>query len=213
MNVQQCSVAWLLTAALAMTSGQTTGIRKAIETRLRAWRGVGCLPLYFTERTVKESPMCVLRLPRTKSNPGEVIHTSYKAVQAELIARYRISRKDLPEEQKDEVVDEKEEEKKISFAGFTQQEIKVECDEMTPFFIVPRRCRTQGGDVLQADLSLSLHLQEWEKISKRKAAGKQSILYIDCHGIKPFVIKRNSDRRRNKRKMKGLPPRHILRLL
>lgn len=163
---------------------------------------------------MRESPMCVLRLPRTKRIPGEVIHTSYKAVQAELIARYRISRKDLPQDQKDEVVDgRKEEEEKISSPGSTEQEIRVECDKMAPFFIVPRRCRTQRGDVLQADLSLSLHLQEWGKFSKRKATTKQSILQVDCRGIKPFLIRRNSRRRREKGKLKGLPARHRLRFL
>ena len=188
-----------------MTAGQTTGIREAKEAPLRPWRGVGCLPLYYTESTVKESPMCVLRLPRTKNIPGEIIHTSYKAVQAELITRYRISRKDLPQEQKEE------EGEKITFLRSKEQEIRVECDEMMPFFIVPRRCRTQGGEVLQADLSLSLHLQEWGKISKRKAANKQSLLYVDCRGIKPFLVRRNSDRRRKNTKIKGVPARHILR--
>lgn len=215
-------------------------------TSLRAWRGVGCMPLYFTERRVKETQLCVLRLPRTRSAPEEVIHTSYRAVKAELLTRYRISRKDPPpgkdedekepterlikeeEEEKrrgkerslriqkkkkknkktqkktiyDETDEEEEEKNKKKAIMKTlrrrqrkktkrrtpRQEIHVKCRGKRSFYMILRECLVRGKKMTLADISLALHLQEWEITEPEESLADPSVMNVRCPGMKDFEV-------------------------
>ena len=69
-----------------------------------------------------------------------------------------------------------------------RKEIRVECDGMNPFFMRLRTCKVGGKGMMQADLSLALHLQEWDVIEERGDVYKVNKLYIKCRGIRPFKV-------------------------
>lgn len=253
MNTQHL-ISFLLTATLAVLTAKEVKGDEAKDTKdtsntswtsLRPWRGVGCMPLYFTERGVKESPMCVLRLPETSNAPEEVIHTSYRAVKAELLTRYRISRKDPPPgkdiDEKETIegwIKEEEDEKKRNKGRISrilknmkektekktiydetgeevrnreeemmkktsekrersktkkrsvQQEIHVKCKGKRSFYMILRECTVRGRRMTMADVSLALHLQEWEVTEPKEVRDDRDVWGVKCPGMKDFEVRR-----------------------
>ncbi|XP_050688371.1 uncharacterized protein LOC126981397 [Eriocheir sinensis] len=154
------------------------------------------MPLYFTERPVKESPQCVLRLPRTRSAPEEVIHTSYWAVKAELLTRYRISRKDQPpgkdEDEKEPaegVKKEEEEEKKREkerSLRIRKEKKKKEEKKTQKKTIYDETDEEEEEKNKKKAIMKTLRQRKRNKTKKRTPTTQE--IHVKCRGKRPFYM-------------------------